>query len=860
MRTPASITLAILLGVLPAFLGIPALHVVAPPPTLGSSHVGHVPSVRSSGAPAGYPPDSWPTYMQNPERTGANLGERTLAVSNASNLSILWKLKTNGSDYSSPTVVNGTVYAGSWDGYEYAINASTGHILWKKNLGTDPNCSWGNPMGIDSTAAVWNATVFVGGGNGYWYALNAANGSVDWKIDVAAYSPGGGNYDWASSLLYHGYEYIGVASCIDSPLVQGRLLMVNLSGSHSVVHTFNFVPNGQTGSTIWTTSAADPATNEIWVATGNDDGTAQKLAESIVALNATNLTLVGHWQVSGVVGGDSDFGSGPTLFNDSSGRTLVAATNKNGVLYALNRSNVTDNGTWRPVWRVSTGGGFSPAAFDGRRLYAGGGSTISALDPKDGSTLWSHTTSGYVYGGLAYANGLVVDGSGSVLEVLNAANGSLIKSFTLASTQTINGAPSVAQGRIFFASGDSSTTGYFYAAGIPLGFSANESPAVGAAPLQVGTTGSPTGGMPPYNFTWGWGDGSVGYGRTPTHTYAQAGTFNISAQLRDAANQTQNASLQVVVGPPLVASIQFTPTTGPAPLNVTFTGTAQAGSGGPYNFSWNFGDGSPIAYANPIRHGFRFAGSYTTVLDVRDTVGHSTNATVLLSVGIPLSAVASGSPLAGTAPLQVLFTAAGGNGSPPYRYYWTFGDGSAASTLATVYHTFVQPGSFTTSVTVRDQTGSLRTRSLAISVISPLVASLSTPVLGSEVCPARTINATVQSAVFGGVTPYIYAWNFGDGSPVFFGGPGDTHTYRANGTYTITLTVSDRKGDSTNSTTTAAISLAVCPGIKPPPTGPPPPATSSSVTTTEWIGAGVVISAGVLAAAVWLVRRRARRP
>jgi PKD repeat protein/outer membrane protein assembly factor BamB len=859
MRPPPWLAIAVVAVLFPALSGFSTSHATAAPGGSGAGKTVPLTDAIGSVTPSGYPPDSWPTYMQNPERTGANLGERTLAVSNASNLSILWSIKTNGSGFGSPTVVNGTVYAGSWDGYEYALNASTGHIVWKANLGTDPNCSWGNPMGVAGNAAVWNGTVFVGGGNDYWYALNALNGTVVWKIKVG--DNGQGNYNWASALLYHGYEYIGIASCIDSPLVQGKLLMVNLSGTHGVVHTFNFVSAGQTGATIWTTSAVDPATNRIWVTTGNDDGTAQKLAESIVALNASNLTLIGHWQVSGVVGADSDFGAGPTLFNDSSGRALVASTNKNGVLYALNRSNVTDNGSWRPVWSVTTSGGFSPAAFDGIRLYAAGGSGVFGLDPRDGATLWTHSTTGSVTAGLAYANGLVVDGSGSVLEVLDASNGSLLKSFSLSGSQTINGAPSIAQGRIFFESGDFSTTGYFYAAGIPLGFSANESPGVGAAPLLVQGVGSPTGGMPPYNLTWDFGDGSNGYGSPVVHRYGVAGTFNITVEVRDAANQTRNATLQVVVGPVLVASIQFTPISGPAPLNVTFTGTAQAGAGGPYNFSWNFGDGSPPGYGISVRHGFYVAGAYTILLEVRDSAGHTTNASVPITVGVPLSASASATPLSGIAPLQVLFTATASNGAPPYRYSWSFGDQSSPSSLSTVSHAFAQPGNFTTTLTVWDQTNAKRTRTIVITVGAPLTASLSYPVTGSELCPPQSINVTILGVASGGVAPYTYSWNFGDGTPSTVTSPKAVHNYTLNGSFTITLTVRDHTGATTSTTASTTIVLAMCPSTgHRPPVSPPPASPSSSVTESEWIGAGIIVAGGALAAATWIWFRRSRRP
>ncbi len=80
-------------------------------------------------------------------------------------------------------MVAGTVYVGSWDGYEYALDAVTGTLKWKTYLGITsvPIC---NPpqAGITSTATVLNGVVYVGGGDSYWYALNATTGHVLWKV------------------------------------------------------------------------------------------------------------------------------------------------------------------------------------------------------------------------------------------------------------------------------------------------------------------------------------------------------------------------------------------------------------------------------------------------------------------------------------------------------------------------------------------------------------------------------------------------------------------------------------------------------------------------------------------------------
>ncbi len=73
---------------------------------------------------------------------------------------------------SSPAVANGVVYVGSSDQNVYALNASTGALLWKYTTGGQ----------IDhSSPAVTNGVVYVGSFDGNVYALNASTGALLWK-------------------------------------------------------------------------------------------------------------------------------------------------------------------------------------------------------------------------------------------------------------------------------------------------------------------------------------------------------------------------------------------------------------------------------------------------------------------------------------------------------------------------------------------------------------------------------------------------------------------------------------------------------------------------------------------------------
>lgn len=86
----------------------------------------------------------------------------------------------------------------------------------------------------------------------------------------------------------------------------------------------------------------------------------------------------------------------------------------------------------------------------------------------------------------------------------------------------------------------------------------------------------------------------------------------------------------------------------------------------------------------------------------------------------PPVAIASATPMSGTAPLTVNF-----NGSGSYdpdggalAYSWNFGDGSAASTVANPSHAYNAAGNYTATLTVTDAGGAAATTQLLIAVAS----------------------------------------------------------------------------------------------------------------------------------------------
>ena len=86
-----------------------------------------------------------------------------------------WDFPVGGLLRASPAVVAGTVYFGADDNKFYAVDAVTGAENWSFDLG---------PGGEQSSPAVVDDVVYFGAFDKYVYALNAGTGTLRWKFRV----------------------------------------------------------------------------------------------------------------------------------------------------------------------------------------------------------------------------------------------------------------------------------------------------------------------------------------------------------------------------------------------------------------------------------------------------------------------------------------------------------------------------------------------------------------------------------------------------------------------------------------------------------------------------------------------------
>ena len=92
------------------------------------------------------------------------------------------------------------------------------------------------------------------------------------------------------------------------------------------------------------------------------------------------------------------------------------------------------------------------------------------------------------------------------------------------------------------------------------------------------------------------------------------------------------------VAQPPVAVVSATPTSGVAPLTVTFNGSGSRDPDGPISaWSWSFGDGTALDPGTNPSHVYLSKGTYTAVLTVTDRTGFSDTASLVITATGPPS-------------------------------------------------------------------------------------------------------------------------------------------------------------------------------------------------------------------------------
>ncbi len=145
---------------------------------------------------------------------------------------------------------------------------------------------------------------------------------------------------------------------------------------------------------------------------------------------------------------------------------------------------------------------------------------------------------------------------------------------------------------------------------------------------SVSFSNQSTGGASSY--FWDFGDGQTSTLTNPSHSYDQAGRYTVSLTANGpSGSDTETKADYITVSSMPGAQFIASPTSGGAPLTVSFTDQSSNAT----SWAWNFGDGATSGQQHPT-HTYINPGDYTVVLSAYNNCGNDLETkTAYVSVG-----------------------------------------------------------------------------------------------------------------------------------------------------------------------------------------------------------------------------------
>jgi outer membrane protein assembly factor BamB len=300
----------------------------------------------------------WPVFGADAARTGV-AADATLGPGNVAHLDVRWRTKLGAVADAAPIVAGGRVFETAKDGTTYALDAVSGHVLWRFAT-TGPNITTSVPAYDAATRLL-----YAGGVDGYVHRLDPATGhelrgrGFPVEITLAPAT----EKDASALNVANGYLYAQTSGYFgDAPPYVGHLVAIRLSdGSKNVFNTLCSARReliepqscSEQRSGMWSRSGVvvDPDRSmqgRIYAATGNGafDSGAGNYGDSILALSADGAQLIAYATPSDaadLAAEDLDVGSSsPALLPRQNGNPPLLAVQggKDAKLRLLDRSRL----------------------------------------------------------------------------------------------------------------------------------------------------------------------------------------------------------------------------------------------------------------------------------------------------------------------------------------------------------------------------------------------------------------------------------------------------------------------------------------------------------------------------------------
>jgi outer membrane protein assembly factor BamB len=462
-----------LLGLTLATLPAISTTALAEPFSLGTSN-----GAGAAASPARL--SDWPTYGHDAQHSFHGL--TTLTESSAANLRQAWFFPTGDTVSATPTVVDGIVYAGSWDGYFYALDFRTGALRWKYQLDPQPSVTpypGETPRNITSdgglvTSSAWfeaagsgHPDLVIFGGGYTLYALNAHSGALYWSHEYTGRPdlPADPAHDYtrifSSPVVADGKVLFGVS--VDGQRGRrGYIAAASLSTGDPVwelqtdVNSQGEILNDGCGST-WSSGTLLPRQGLVVFDTADcHDGSDGPLSESVLAVSVRTGQLAWQYRPQRAdLNCDLDFGATTNAGVGVDGRaSFLGVGSKDGTYYSLDPATGQLRWSTNVVFGGEAGGFIGTTAYDGARVYGSTGlgdvpppvcdpsnpadtplqePTVHSLDASTGQVAWQHS-SGASFAPTTVAGGMTFNSLAlsPVVQVRDGTTGRLVDQVSLA--------------------------------------------------------------------------------------------------------------------------------------------------------------------------------------------------------------------------------------------------------------------------------------------------------------------------------------------------------------------------------------------------------------------------------------------
>lgn len=303
----------------------------------------------------------------------------------------------------------------------------------------------------------------------------------------------------------------------------------------------------------------------------------------------------------------------------------------------------------------------------------------------------------------------------------------------------------------------------------------------GCAPVTVEFTSQASANTTDWNWDFPGGNPATSTDENPTVTYDAAGSYTVTLTVSNSAGQDEVIEMNyITVGD--VPAASFTSDVDVFNVDFTNTSTNPVNSGG-LTFEWDFGDGDSSTDESPT-HTYASDGTYEVTFVVTNDCGSKTINGQVNIVTLPTAGF-SADQTSGCAPMEVQFTNESSQNAESYS--WEFPGGFPSTSIEespiVVYN---MPGVYDVILTVTNGAGmNVSTETSYITVNAAPLTSFGFNVSGQDVTFDNTSdNFTTME------------WDFGDGNTSDEDSP--THTYGADGVYTVVLSTTNECGTTTS--------------------------------------------------------------